>query len=256
MLRSRVAASALLAAALFATHAPAAPAPPPLEGTAWVLAELPGLRLSGGRSATLRFTHREALGFDGCNPFREPYTLLAGVLEIAEPFSSLIECSAERLQQVGGFRSAIGGARSYRIHDAHLQLLTADDGLLATLVAQPAALAGTAWRATDISNGRQAVSRVLADTTVTLEFSDDGKASGSAGCNRYTVGYQHDGSRLSFQAPAARHKTCRGAELMAQEESFLKALQSVASGRFADDRLELRAADGSLAVQLTRAARR
>jgi heat shock protein HslJ len=262
MLRSRVAASALLATVVLAGRVPAdqtappASAAPPLEGTAWVLAELPGLRLSGGRSALLRFTRKEALGFDGCNPFREPYTLLAGVLEIAEPFSSLIECPAERLQQVGAFRSAIGGARSYHIDGAQLQLLTADGGLLARLAAQPAPLAGTAWRATDINNGRQAVSSVLADTTVTLEFSDDTKASGSAGCNRFTAGYQHDGSRLSFQALATKHKTCKRAELMAQEECFLKALGSVASVRFADDRLELRAADGSLAVQLTRTGKR
>lgn len=262
MLRSRVAAGALLAIVFSAAHPGAAQAPPPgpaqppLEGTAWALSELPGLVLHGGRSPTLRFTRKEALGFDGCNPFRETYTMLQGVLQIDEPFSSLIECPAERLQQVGGFRSAIGGARAYRIEGAKLRLLTADGGLLATLAAQPAPLAGTSWRATDINNGRQAVSSVLAETTVTLEFTDDAKASGSAGCNRFTAGYQHDGSRLSFQAPLAKHKTCKRAELMAQEESFLKALGTVASVRLADDRLELRAADGSLAVQFTRAGKR
>jgi heat shock protein HslJ len=262
MLRPRVAASALLAIVVCAAHAhgaqapPPGPAQPPLEGTAWALSELPGLVLHGGRSPTLRFTRREALGFDGCNPFRETYTLLQGVLQIDEPFSSLIECPAEKLQQVGGFRSAIGGARSYRIEGAQLRLLTADGGLLATLAAQPAPLAGTSWRATDINNGRQAVSSVLADTTVTLEFTDDAKAGGSAGCNRYTAGYQRDGSKLSFQAPLAKHKTCKPAERMAQEERFLKALASVASARVVDDRLELRAADGALAVQLTRAGKR
>jgi heat shock protein HslJ len=267
MLRSRLAVSALLAMAFFAARTstaqapafpttPPAPAQPPLEGTAWALSELPGLVLHGGRSPTLRFTRKEALGFDGCNPFRETYTMLQGVLQIEEPFSSLIECPAEKLQQVGGFRSAIGGARSYRIEGPQLRLLTADGGLLATLTAQPAPLAGTAWRATDINTGRQAVSSVLADTTVTLEFTDDAKASGSGGCNRYTAGYRRDGALLSFQAPTAKRKTCKNAPLMAQEESFLKALATVASARVVDDRLELRSADGTLAVQLTRAAKR
>jgi heat shock protein HslJ len=41
--------------------------------------------------------------------------------------------------------------------------------------------------------------------------------------------------------------------VMEQEQQFLKALSTVATARFDGDRLELRTAEGSLAVSLVRA---
>ena len=128
--------------------------------------------------------------------------------------------------------------------------------LAVLVVGSAAALAGSSWQATAINNGRQAVASVVADSSVTLEFGDDGKASGSAGCNRYTTAYRHDGAALRFETPAATKRECKRPDLMAQEDSFLKALQTVATARFDDDRLELRTSDGALAVQLRRAGRK
>jgi heat shock protein HslJ len=251
----------LLAAALVTSGASAAAAlvaapPSPLEGTAWVLAELPHHTLLEGRAATLRFAAGRVLGFDGCNSFRGSYQALGASLQIDAPVSTLMACPAERLQQVEGFRAALARAAGYRSDGAGLLLLDSDGNLLARLSAQPEALAGSSWQATAINNGRQAVASVVAGSSVTLEFADDGKASGSAGCNRYTAAYRHEGAALRFETPAATQKACKRPDLMAQEESFLKALQTVAAARFDDDRLELRTADGALAVQLRRAGKR
>jgi heat shock protein HslJ len=260
MLRARRIACALLAALATSGAAAAAAlvaAPPsPLEGTAWVLAELPHHTLLEGRAATLRFAAGHVLGFDGCNSFRQPYTVLGAGLQVDEPVSTLMACPAERLQQVESFRAALGRAAGYRSDGAVLLLLDGDGNLLARLSAQPEALAGSSWQATAINNGRLAVASVVADSSVTLEFGDDGKASGSAGCNRYTTAYRHDGAALRFETPAASKKECKRPDLMAQEDSFLKALQTVATARFDDDRLELRTSDGALAVQLRRAGRK
>jgi heat shock protein HslJ len=260
MLRPRLTAGLLLAAALVTCGVSVAMAraasPSPLEGTAWVLAELPHRSLLEGRPATLRFAGGRVLGFDGCSAFRESYTVLGGGLQIDEPVSTLMACPPERLQQVETFRAALGSAGAYRVDGTALLLLADDGRVLARLTAQPEALAGTAWRATAINDGRRAVASLVADSSVTIEFSDDGKASGSAGCNRYTAAYRHDGATLRFEAPAATQKACKRPELMAQEGSFLKALQTVAAARVAGDRLELRAPDGAIAVQLTRAGKK
>jgi heat shock protein HslJ len=260
MPRSRRTVVVLLAAALVASGASAAAAlvaapPSPLEGTAWVLAELPHQRLEG-RAATLRFAAGRVLGFDGCSSFRESYAALGAGLQIDEPVSTLMACPPERLQQVEGFRAALGRAAGYRSDGVVLLLLDNDGNWLARLSAQPEALAGTSWQAAAIETGRQAVASVVAGSSVTLEFSDDGQASGSAGCNRYTARYRHEGTTLRFETPAATQKACKRSDLMAQEESFLKALQTVATARFDDDRLELRTAHGALAVQLRRAGKK
>ena len=261
MPRSRRIVGVLLAAALVAGGTPAGAAleaapPSPLEGTAWVLAELPHHTLLEGRAATLRFAAGRALGFDGCNSFRESYATLGASLQVDAPVSTLMACPAERLQQVEGFRAALARAAGYRTDGVELLLLDADGNVLARLSAQPELLAGSSWQAAAINNGRQAVASVVAGSSVTLEFSDDGTASGSAGCNRYTARYRHEGATLRFETPAATQKACKPPDLMAQEESFLKALQTVATARFEEDRLELRTADGALAVQLRRAGKK
>ncbi|HEX9187894.1 MAG TPA: META domain-containing protein [Vicinamibacteria bacterium] len=258
MLSSRPTVPALLAAGLILGCAsmPTASEPPSLDGTAWVLAELPGETSVAGRAATLRFEEGRAMGSDGCNHFTTTYTARGSALEVAAPgASTLMACPPDVTRQAQAFTAALAGARAYRIEGGRLELLAADGRTLAALAPQAAELPGTSWLATGINNGKEAVVSPLADSTVTLEFAADGRASGSAGCNRFTTRYQVDGSGLSFQPAAATRMMCGRPELMEQEQNFLKALETVASARFEGDQLELRTAGGALAVRLTRAGR-
>ena len=59
-------------------------------------------------------------------------------------------------------------------------------------------------------------------------------------------------AQLRFQAPAVTRMMCPSDALMEQEQAFLKALSTVASARHEGNRLELRTADGALAVTLVR----
>jgi hypothetical protein len=45
----------------------------------------------------------------------------------------------------------------------------------------------------------------LAGTTVTLQFGEDGSASGTDGCNRYTTTYTASRSSISFEPAALDH---------------------------------------------------
>lgn len=60
----------------------------------------------------------------------------------------------------------------------------------------------------------------------TLNFGADGRVAGSASCNRYTAAYVLTGETLSVRGAATTRRACTPA-LMAQEQRFLAALQSV-----------------------------
>jgi heat shock protein HslJ len=232
---------------------PSAPEPPPLDGTAWVLSALPGHGKGGGAAATLGFEGGRAQGSDGCNRYGMPFTAKGPAIEFSgRGVSTRMACPPEVMARADAFIAALAGGRTYRIAGGSLELLSGDGSLLATFAAQDRTLAGSAWRATAINDGRQAVVGVATGSEVTLVFSDDGQASGSAGCNRYTARYEAQGARLGFRAPAATRKTCPDPALMEQERAFLSALETVATLRREGDGMELRTAQGALAIELIR----
>ena len=226
--------------------------PPPLDGTAWVLSSLPGRTLLAGPRATAQFEAGRVQGSDGCNRFTAPYTTKGSAIQVGQGASTQMACPPETMQQAAAFMAALSGAKSYRINNGALQLLAADGAVLSSFAKQSQSLAGTAWHATGINNGRQAVVSLVAGSSVTMEFAADGKVSGTAGCNRYTASYQADGRKLRFGPAAATRKMCVAAGVMEQEQAFLKALETVATMHMEGDRLDLRTADDALAVALTR----
>jgi heat shock protein HslJ len=109
-------------------------------------------------------------------------------------------------------------------------------------------LAGTAWRITEIAG---AVADATSDAT--LRFDAGGLVSGSTGCNKFTGMAAIEADNLTFTPLATTRLAC-APELMAQEQSFLSAIQAVR--RFAvdpDGRLQLLGADGGPLVRLSRA---
>jgi heat shock protein HslJ len=132
-------------------------------------------------------------------------------------------------------------------------LLSSDGSVAAVFAAQNESLTGRTWRVTGLNNGRQGVVSVLDGSSLTMEFAADGKVTGSAGCNRFHAAYTHEGPKMSISAVAATRRTCVKPEgVMEQEHQLLKALETVSTARAEGDRLELRAADGALAVELVR----
>jgi heat shock protein HslJ len=227
---------------------------PDLNNTAWVLSSLPGHTLKSDALPTARFEGGRIVGTDGCNRYTAPYTATGTTLKVgAGGAATMMACPPEVMKQAEAFMGALTKADTFRMVDGQLQLLAGDGTVVATFAAQRQALAGTSWQVTGYNNGRQAVVSVLSGTNVTLAFSDDGRATGVAGCNNFNAAYKQDGEKLTIGPAAATRKMCASpAGVMEQEQQFLKALETVATARMEGDRLELRTAAGALAATLAR----
>jgi heat shock protein HslJ len=231
---------------------------PALDGTAWVLASIGGAPVAGEGAATARFEGGRVQGSDGCNRYTAPYERDGASLKIgARGASTMMACPPERMKQAEAFMAALTGARRYRVEGGRLHLLGADGAVLASFDAQPRSLAGTSWKVTGFNNGRLAVVSTLPGTELTLAFSNDGRYSGSAGCNTFNGEFTAQGAKVGFGPAAATRRMCpQPAGVMEQEQQYLKALQSAATAGFEGERLELRTTDGALAATLARQAAR
>lgn len=113
--------------------------------------------------------------------------------------------------------------------------------------AEPTApeLAGVEWVAVSIA-GQPAYEEVRS----TINFGDDGRAFGSAGCNSYQGGYQLGGDTLGFGPLAATRMYCEGPQ-QDQEDRFMVAIQAVARYEIAAGELRLHPADGGEPIRFT-----
>lgn len=111
----------------------------------------------------------------------------------------------------------------------------------------PAGLVGPAWVVEDIA-GRGVVDRLRTD----ISFSEEGRAFGSGGCNRFTGGYALDGAALRFDRMASTQMACAPAA-MDQERRFHEALEAVRGWRMEGSVLHLTDAAGTTLLRLTRA---
>ncbi len=117
------------------------------------------------------------------------------------------------------------------------------------------ALAGTSWEVRELRDDAGAPGLVLAGTQLTVVFGDDGRATGSAGCNSYVAAYVVEGGTITIGLPAVTRRFCGEVEsLMGQEARFLSALPTSATFQIDGDTLNLRPADGDVAVRLVRLA--
>ena len=100
-------------------------------------------------------------------------------------------------------------------------------------------LTGKVW-VMDSLNGAAPVP----NTTITAEFTEDGKVGGSAGCNRYSGQYTVSGSNIEFkQSMASTMMACDG-PVMDQETAYFQALAAAKSFAVGGDQLTLSDADG------------
>lgn len=101
-------------------------------------------------------------------------------------------------------------------------------------------LDGTAWVLSSLP-GRSLVE----GATATLGF-EDGRASGTDGCNRYSTAYTADGNKLKFDAAGAATMMACAPEVMEQAGAFASSLGQTISHRIEAGQLQLLGPDGAV----------
>ena len=99
-------------------------------------------------------------------------------------------------------------------------------------------LTGTDWRLVSLGPSG-AETDIVAGTTVTLKFGDDGRATGSTGCNSYSGTYQVRGDSLSFGRLISTRRACLDQNANQQEQRFLSALEMANRFRLNANRLTI-----------------
>ena len=116
--------------------------------------------------------------------------------------------------------------------------------LLLLLVAVPAVvqgqrvLAGTEWRLVSLGPSG-AETDIVAGTTVTANFGEDGRVGGSTGCNSYGGTYEVRGETISFGRLVSTRRACLDQNANEQERRFLAALEAANRFRLSANRLTI-----------------
>jgi len=225
-----------------------------LKETSWVLVNLHDQSLIPDSLITLNVESGKMTGKDGCNNYNTAYTLNADKLSInSNVAATMMACPEPIMQQASAYVTALTATTAYKIDSSQLTLIDANGKTLATFTKQSGEMNGTAWQVMSINNGKQAVISLINASKLTSVFGTDGKLSGSAGCNNYTASYEYDvtGKHVKIWSVASTRKMCsQPTGVMEQETQFLQALATVATYRIDGKKLELRTANGALAVIL------
>jgi heat shock protein HslJ len=82
-------------------------------------------------------------------------------------------------------------------------------------------LAGSSWILEDLNGAG-----VAADTRVTLDFAEKGRATGTGSCNRYFATVEISGSSIRFGAVGATRMACVAPAASLQEVKYFGALEA------------------------------
>ena len=203
-------------------------------------------------TATATFIDGSVTGSTGCNRYHAQCRVDEDRLAVEAIAMTMMACDPERSAVERAFTSALEAAVTYVVAGETLDIADANGRVVLRLRAVPAlTLGGSRWVATMINNGRGGVASLVEGTVVTAEFGTDGRVSGSGGCNRFSAEYTLEGDSLAIGPVASTRMACFEPEGVGQQESaYFAALARVSSWSFREERLQLRAADGALQVEL------
>jgi heat shock protein HslJ len=151
------------------------------------------------------------------------------------------------MDQEAAYLKALESVASFELHGDRLTLRTASGAVAVEFsLSDSPDLSGTTWQLSLYYVGGDAVTSPLAGTTITANFTEDGKLTGSAGCNSYFAEYQVDGDSLSVGPVGSTKKLCmEPSGVMEQEAAFLVILETASGYQINGDTLILLDANGA-----------
>lgn len=170
-----------------------------------------------------------------------------GSMTIGQISTTLIGGPPEIMAVETAYFAALQKTAAYTATSSQLTLYDGNGQKLLEFAKNEVSLVGS-WKVTGINNGSQAVVSVIATSTVTMDFAEGGKLSGTGGVNQYTATYTTSGPRGIAISQPTTTRMAGPAELMTQEQEFLSALQAATVYELKGNSLELRDASGALQV--------
>ena len=231
-----------------------APADSRLNGTGWTLTGyvyngMPSQALTTTK-VTLDFGNEgQITGSGGCNHYFASYVLKGTAITIGQAGSTEMYCTTPGvMDQESAYLTLLGQVKTISVEGDRLTLSDAKGTIILsfTKTVPPAQepLNGTNWTLESFHTG-DAVSSILAGTSITAVFGADGSVSGSAGCNRYFASYNVTGTSLSISSVESTKMACGTPGVMQQESMFLTDFGKAKSFTINGDRLSLADAKGT-----------
>ncbi len=212
-------------------------AAPSLTGTTWYLVSLnegdASLSTKPGTTITAFFDAQgKVSGSAGCNQYTASYEATVVGLSIGAPASPTMNCKepAGIMTQETVYLSAIQGAATYSLAGDTLTIKDSGGKALLTYSTvppyqmTPAPLTGTMWYLNSYVDSKGKPWTTGSANPISIQFADDGKVSGNAGCNSYSGTYTITGNSISMSGFATTLMYCGEPGVMDLESSYLGVL--------------------------------
>ncbi len=224
-----------------------------LGGTGWTLTGyvhngVP-VQVMSGSKVTLEFGEDGRItGSAGCNHYFASYEVKGSAVTVGPAGSTEMYCAAPGImEQESAYLRLLGQVTSIIIDADRLTLGDANGitilSFARTVPPAPAPLVGTNWTLQSFHTA-DAVSSVIAGTTITAVFGEDGSLAGSAGCNHYFATYALTGTSLSVGPVGSTKMYCTAPGVMRQEINFLALLNQTKTIAIEGDLLTLADTNG------------
>lgn len=233
----------------------------PLNGTGWTLTHYVrnGTFIQALNSTTVTLDLSEdgrMTGSAGCNHYFAAYETKGSAITVGPAGSTLMYCPAAGvMEQESAYLSLLNQARSLTIEDDRLSLADAQGttilSFITTIPPVPEPLIGTNWTLESFQT-TDAVSSIVAGTTITAVFSADGRVGGSAGCNRYFASFNVTGTTVSIGTVGSTKMYCSNPGVMQQEATYLTSLSRVTAFTINGERLSLADTGGTTLLSFTK----
>jgi heat shock protein HslJ len=227
---------------------------PRLSGTGWTLTgyvhDGTSVQALSTTKVTLDFGKEgQITGTAGCNRYFASCEVKGTTIIIGQAGSTMMYCGEPGvMDQESTYLTLLGQAKTVVVEGDRLSIADEKGSTLLsfakTVPPAPEPLVGTNWTLASFHTA-DAVSSVIADTTITAVFGADGSVSGSAGCNRYFAQYNSTGTSLSIGPAGSTKMACGTPGVMQQESTYLSLLGQVKTYTIKGERLTLADAKGT-----------
>jgi heat shock protein HslJ len=233
-----------------------------LTGVTWYLvafnaAEGGSLSVKPGTQITAFFdTAGKVNGSAGCNQYTASYEATLNGLSIGAPATTRMACGepAGIMNQETLYLTTLQSAGSYAISGTTLTVSNSAGTPILTYSTvppyemTPAPMTGTMWYLNSLIDKNGEIWGPVATNPISLQFTDDGKVSGNAGCNSYNGAYTVSGNSINISGFAVTLMYCGEPGVMDLESTYLAILPMMKVYKISGNELTLSDGTGKVTM--------